>query len=393
MKFLKLLMAIVLLLSVNTYSKTLFNPNPLKEPLGKIDLTKAIETDDIDAVQKLFDQHVSEYPEFKFTSKRVCFVAAYNIDGYTAFLIDVAAFFNSIKTFEFLVRNGAILTIQTMNFNSMYRHQGEYGIFHICEEQGIKPNNDTLNWAAASRNSELFKYICQHYPSDEYKYEGSCRIFCYYDPDIFVNPKFLQYKTFKELYPDFLKIYPVVAENFPNDDINSLSKIEKALDVYFRLSNKPCLHKSYGNKIDLPIFENYSLKLHPEDSIEDAMVKTAGYIFQGKKLSFQAFSDALINIFNDEEMIKTFLNSTYDEFYHFGMIDFFDTLDKIEADYFYKNCFLETFEMHSESKGYYMIKFWKSWLKSVGEYHLCCNFIQDKLNKFLAPSYDVADFF
>lgn len=164
------------------------------------------------------------------------------------------------------------------------------------------------------------------------------------------------------------------------------------------MANKPYSHKGYGNKIDLPIFENYSLKLHPEDSIEDAMVKIAGYIFQGKKLSFNNFSKALIDIFNDKnkEMIQSdldfILNLAYDRSYQFGMIDFFNSLDKIEADYFYKNCFLETFKIHSKSEGYYMIKFWKSWLKETNDQYLCCSFIQNQLNNFKIPRQETAGF-
>ena len=129
------------------------------------------------------------------------------------------------------------------------------------------------------------------------------------------------------------------------------------------------------------------------------MVKTAEYIFQGKKLSFNNFSKALIDIFNDKnkEMIQSdldfILNLAYDRSYQFGIMDFFNVLDILEDNYFYKNCFLETFEMYSESEGYYMIKFWESWLKRSGVDYFCGNFFQDKLNKFLAPSYDVADFF
>lgn len=265
MKFLKLLIAIVLLLSANTYSETLFNPNPLKEPLGKNVLAKAIETDDVDAVQKLFNQHVSEYPETKFCSKRIYCVAQYNIYGYitSAPLIDVAAFFNSIKTFKFLLQNEASLTTETMNFNSMYRHQGDREIFDTCESEHIKPDNEILNRALTARNFELFKHICQNYPCNEYTYKSYDRFICIYTPNIFVNPKSIQHKAFKEVRSEFAKIYPVVAENFPNDDINSLSKIEKALDVYFRLSNKPWSYKDCTGKLDLPIFENYSLKLHP----------------------------------------------------------------------------------------------------------------------------------
>ncbi|MDO4974764.1 MAG: hypothetical protein Q4E61_00345 [Alphaproteobacteria bacterium] len=399
MKFLKLLIGVISLLSMDTYSETLFNQNPLKTPLAKSALGRAIEIDDVDTVQMLSaEQNISlSLADIDFVEEYRSYNSDPNLNSVP--LIDVAAFFNSIKTFKFLLLNESTPTIQTMNFNSMYRHQGGYEIFRICEQQGIKPNNDTLNCAAASFNSELFTYICQHYPCDEYKYEGSCRIFCYYDPDIFVNPKFLQYKAFKELYPDFLKIYPVVAENFPKDDVNSLFKIEKAIKLYFRLINKPYSYKDYSNKIDLPIFENYSHRFYPEDNIEDAMVKTAGYIFQGKKLSFNNFSKALIDIFNDKnkEMIQSdldiILDLAYDRSYQFGIMDFFKVLDILEDNYFYKNCFLETFEMYSESEGYYMIKFWKSWLKRSGVDYFCGNFIQDKLNKFLAPSYDVADFF
>lgn len=300
-------------------------------------------------------------------------------------LIDAAAFFNSINVFKFLLISNPLSspTIQTMNMFSMYRHNN-YEIFRFCEINGITPNDDTLLHSFNSLNIDLFVYINTHY-QNLYTFEYFPRISCYI-PDIVNGGVSICGKKFGDIRKQFVEAYPIVFESFLKSDTNNLLRFEEVLGKYFRLSSYP-----FKEKIELPTFEQYSILLFPKNTIEDAMLKTAADIFKGNKLSFHDFSEALIKIFKDDELVQNHLETIYDKTYEFGVMDFFDILEILEKDHFYKNCFEQTFKIYPN------YDFWKSWIDEMGNAYFCCDFIRNELQKYKLsqriPSYDTADFF
>lgn len=339
-------------------------PQPGYSPYVPGTLLYAIEHDDVD----FFNAEFAKYERLPILGLK---------NGTTT--ITWAILNNSVKIIESIARQcNYDFHIPMIKF-SEYRNR-PYEIFKIFESKS-KPSYCVLENTLKYGNKDLFCYLCLHYPEicnmnsiiSEFSTKVS-RLFSHLPSKL--NKVLEQNPDRFEKELDNLKAsYPVVFDNFSESDLDNQDKIVRAIKIYFGLANH-----YYIGKIDLPMFEDYSQKHYPNETIENAMLKIAGSIFNKSALPKEIVLDRIINILNDEYLVRDYYSQNKDNIPNeIGVLAFFDILQKLERDKWYKDCFEETIKY-----GSYMIDFWENVLEGMEKDELgfsIIDFVRNKLNE------------